>query len=857
MLLRVLVLLGLAIMPASVGAGQIVLPAAAFDRDGRLSAFYRAELKNPAKGRITITWTDVYDRLIEQRSIPVDLRRSSEVPFTLDLRRAVAMHNTLSVRLSLDQVGPGESGSDITETSFVTHPSGRAWWEYEIIMWQARTARQYAAIKKLGVTAGVAVYKDTVKAPSTSLLQNDLRWYVENIATDFYSAYHRLSPGRPKNWKFLEAKERYRKSPASTDAFIRDPSLSDPAWLTAIRERLVDTARANAPYRPLFYNLGDEPGIADLAAFWDFDYSPHSLAGFRLWLKERYATLAALNRQWGASFPSWDAVMPETTNEAMRRTDDNFSAWSDFKEWMDEAFARAVKVGTAAVKSVDPTAYVAIEGAQQPGWGGYDYARLTQVLDLMEPYNVGGNVEIIRSLNPKMVVLTTSTAAGPWEKHRVWYELLHGSRGLILWDPKSEFVGPEGGLGARGAEAEPYFRELRGGIGATVIDAEREAGPIAILYSPASLRTEWMLEHKPRGEAWTKRSASSDEDGPMRWLRESYCRLLADLGRQYTFVTPAQLERGDVVKSGYRVLILPRTSAMSEAEALALRGFVEQGGVLIADGHPGAYDGHGRRLSTPLLHDLFSPPFTGPLRERSFGRGKAVYLNMEVVTYHKDRALGRQQDLQRVMGQILDNALGPADFRLTDPSGGFAIGVEMRVFRTGTVRIVALQSNSAFADVAPADAGQKRFEAPRTIVLSLPGERYVYDMRAGRPIGRRTQLSVLLDPYEPALFSISPSAMPAPTVSAPHLLRAGETGVFAMRLAKESPAALHVFHLDVVDPSGTIVPHYSGNIRAPKGRATAWVPFALNDPPGTWEIRVKDLLSGQTQVSTVRVAARR
>jgi hypothetical protein len=851
------VLLGLAIMPASAGAGQIVLPAAAFDRDGRLSAFYRAESKNPAKGRITITWTDVYDRLIEQRSIPVDLRRSPEVPFTLDLRRAVAMQNTLSVRLSLDGTGPGESGHDITETSFVTHPPGRAWWEYQIIMWQARTAQQYAALKKLGVTAGAAVYKDTAHAPPTSLLGNDLRWYVENIATDFYSAYHRLSPGRPKNWKFLEAKERYRKSPESMDAFIRDPSLSDPAWLTAIRDRLVDTARANAPYRPLFYNLGDEPGIADLSAFWDFDYSPHSLTGFRLWLKERYATLAALNRQWGASFPSWDAVMPETTNEAMRRTDGNFSAWSDFKEWMDEAFARAVKVGTDAVKSVDPMAYVAIEGAQQPGWGGYDYSRLTQLLDAMEPYNVGGNVEIIRSLNPKVVVLTTSPAAGPWEKHRVWYELLHGSRGLILWDPKSEFVGPEGGLGPRGAEAEPYFRELRGGIGATVIDAEREAGPIAILYSPASLRIEWMLEHKPQGEAWTKRSASSDEDGPMRWLRESYCRLLEDLGRPYTFVTPTQLERGDVVKSGYRVLILPRTSAMSEAEALALRGFVEQGGVLIADGRPGAYDGHGRKLSTPHLHDFFAPPFTGLVRERSFGRGKAVYLNMEVVNYHRDRLVAREEDLHRVMGQILDGALGPAEFRLAGPAGGFAIGVEMRVFRTGTVRIVTLQSNPSFADVAPADAAQKRFETPRTVVLNLPGERYVYDMRAGRPVGRRTQLTVLLDPYEPAIFSISPTAMSALKVSAPRLVRAGETGVFTMRLVKESPAALHVFHLDAVDPSGTIVPQYSGNIRAPKGRATARVPFALNDPPGTWEIRVKDLLSGQTQVSTVRVEARR
>ena len=31
--------------------------------------------------------------------------------------------------------------------------------------------------------------------------------------------------------------------------------------------------RFSAPYRPVFYSLGDETGIAELAAFWDFDFS--------------------------------------------------------------------------------------------------------------------------------------------------------------------------------------------------------------------------------------------------------------------------------------------------------------------------------------------------------------------------------------------------------------------------------------------------------------------------------------------------------------------------------------------------------------------------------------------------------
>ena len=57
---------------------------------------------------------------------------------------------------------------------------------------------------------------------------------------------------------------------------MRDPSLSDPDWQKKIRDRLTETVRAHRVHRPLFYNLGDEPGIADLSAFWDFDYSPRT-----------------------------------------------------------------------------------------------------------------------------------------------------------------------------------------------------------------------------------------------------------------------------------------------------------------------------------------------------------------------------------------------------------------------------------------------------------------------------------------------------------------------------------------------------------------------------------------------------
>ena len=116
------------------------------------------------------------------------------------------MKNRLTTHLSLDRVDQSDGAvhreNDATK-SFVVSPSDDPWSDFQIIMWQAQTRAGYAALKKLGVTAGIAQPSGsgtvTVEAISP-LLDNDMRWYLENIATDFYSPYHRWSGDRPKNW---------------------------------------------------------------------------------------------------------------------------------------------------------------------------------------------------------------------------------------------------------------------------------------------------------------------------------------------------------------------------------------------------------------------------------------------------------------------------------------------------------------------------------------------------------------------------------------------------------------------------------------------------------------------------------
>lgn len=843
--------------PLSLG-GEIVLPSSALERDGLVPAYYHTNSRATGQGTLSIRWTDVYGRVVEDHKFPFDLIDETDVGFTLDLRRAVVMKNELHAHFSLeglDQKGNRDHREEDAHISFVARPPDRTWWDYVVIMWQQHSSKMFAELKKLGINAGE--YGGKSKTPPDFLLENDLRWYAENIATDFYSEYHRWYPDRPVNWAFRQAKELYKKDPSSKEAFKRHPSLSDPAWLKKIHDRLVESARVHSPYRPIFYSLGDEPGIADLAAFWDFDFSDHSLSEMRAWLKERYGTLSTLNRQWGTDFSRWDLVAPMTTNEAMKRQDENYSSWADHKEWMDIAYARALKMGADAVRSVDPDAYVGIGGGQAPGWGGYDYYRLAQALTAIEPYDIGNNIEIIRSINPKMAVLTTAFASGPWEKHRVWYELLHGNRGLILWDDKSEYVTRDGAVASRGRETEPYYNELRNGIAALLINSERQAAPIAIHYSQSSMRTEWMLAQRAKGEAWVNRTSSAEyKDNDHLRLRESYCRLIEDHGLQYNFVAYGQIEQGELLRQGYRILILPRSCSLSETEAKAIREFVDQGGVTIADGEPGAFDEHSRRLEKQRLVDVFGGPHAGPVTVRPLGRGKAIHLNVDILPYHQLRLMEKEREIHQLVARLLEeNGIRP-QIIVRDESGRPAIGVETHLFRNGGVNILGLLTNPQLRvnELGPPEfKSNQRFEKPRNLRVALLSEMYVCDLRGAKSLGKLKEWTVQLDPYEPALFSLSPMPPPQLRLSVPPRLSRGETGQLGSSLEEPALAVTHVMHLDVVDPSGKILMHYSGNVLAPNGVFHKLFPLAQNDVTGKWEVRVKDLLSGQSQTATVEV----
>ncbi len=595
--------------------------------------------------------------------------------------------------------------------------------EYQVIMWQERPPLQTSGLARLGFTGTKLRGTGGVIEPAALALRVAavLPWYVENIATDLFAPYHRYTEGKSVTWLFDAAKAKRRADPSDISVFVREPSLSDPVWLATVSDRLEAVVRALSQYRPLFYNLADEAGIGDLTAAWDADIGPASLAGMREWLQRQYPGLPALNRQWGTDFPDWDSVMPELTDAAMRRTDDNYSAWADFKAWMDVAFARAVRHGTEAVHRADPTALAALEGAQSPGWGGYDYARLASTVDLMEIYDQGNSLDLALAFNPALIPLRTSFGYGPREHHAVWRNLLHGGRGMVVWDERDEVVRADGSPGPRGLDIKALMTGIRA-MAPLVIASEPALDPVAVLVSQASFRTRWMLDHRPGGAAWSDRDAAREgEDNAWGASRREVLESLAGIAIQPRLLSSAMVEGGALRQGGLRVLILPHAIALSAAEAEQIRAFAARGGTVLADTPPGLFDEHSRRVPAPLLAGVVQLPEAMQRTGAPLNPGH----------------------LAGVAG-VLDAAGVRPRARLLGPDGAPASGVEARWLRHGSTTILSLQSLTPWG-------------APGQIEVRLANPAMVGDLRAPGPARRVQAFPVKLDPIEPTILSLESS----------------------------------------------------------------------------------------------------
>jgi len=662
---------------------------------------------------------------------------------------------------------------------------------------------------------------------------------------------------------------------------VRKPCLTNPGYLNEWMEGLRERTRGIMKYGCLGYTLGDENYLVAPAV--DVCFSPTCVADFRKWLQARYDTLGALNEEWGTNFKNWEKVTPITLEDARKKGD--FARWCDHRMHMEDVFTRAHALGVKAIREVDKKARVGFDGVfSTDSFHGYDFSKLVPACRVLQVYQQSlMQVEYLRSFaRPGSLIGGWCNGIGNDNEvsaRRVpWHLLLHGGNSVWYWTTFNcgeALLYPD-------LRPAPLFlwmaeecNEIKAGVGALLMHAQRLDDRIAVHYSQASIHGNTIL--------WRR----------LRDSHRGFAQVLEDLGLQYNFVSYEQIENDELRRAGYKLFVMPASVAVSTKEAEAIRAFVKGGGVVVADAWAGLMDGHCKPLKAGCLDDVFGvsqtpldpkrlkgKPATAQeevepikvnaklggvelpvgavdkkLEARSaeslgegaggapavcvnaFGKGKAIFLNFDSAKYTALRKTVEEEPVRTMMEKLLSDCGVRSRIRIAEKRKALN-ACETVFFRDGECEYCAVVKDDNIED-----------EAKRTAEIVFPQRRHIYDVRAKRYLGERQRIMTDITPGVPKVYALLPYKVES--VSA-HLATEGVKPGGAVRFTGEiktspgPPAGTHVIHAEVLDPNGKVVRCYSQNLLTKTGKVEGVVYLALSDPRGGWRLRLTDAASGRS-----------
>ncbi|MDP2991150.1 MAG: beta-galactosidase trimerization domain-containing protein, partial [Kiritimatiellota bacterium] len=450
----------------------------------------------------------------------------------------------------------------------------------------------------------------------------------------------------------------------------------------------------------------------------------------------------------------------------------------------------------------------------------------------------------------------------------LWWRLFDGNYGGSFFGLNGLFR-PDLTYGPCAAEAAPIIREFKAGAAKLLKNCER-VSEIGVHYSHESIRGASIC-----GEA-----------ALFRDNREGWIQALEDAGYQCEFLSTAQIEAGELAKRNYAAFVLPYSIALSEKEVAALRSYVKQGGLLLADGKTGLMDLHCKTLSKGRLDDLFgiSRPEVNPMapsREghvlfsrdealcklkglefdvstaepnltqaggaslgthgqtpmavtRKTGKGTAVFLNMFLDSFAKRRKLKIEAPMRGLVENLLRlHGIAPAVVVASGEDAGY---------RSYTVQY---RSGDALYVGSVGSIEGKDPNASANVSITFPKEGFVYDLRNGTALGRTREAKKALLAGDALLYAVMPYQVTGVNVKAdPEKTSPGQPVKYSVALKTSAgDAGMHVINIEIIDPDGKKLEHYGASLLARNGKVEGGFVTALNDKPGRWTIRATDYVT--------------
>ncbi|XVV08254.1 beta-galactosidase [Actinoplanes sp. CA-131856] len=335
-----------------------------------------------------------------------------------------------------------------------------------------------------------------------------------------------------------------------------------------------------------------------------YDYSDDAAQAFRVWLRNRYGTVEALNEAWGTAFwaqryGEWDEILPPRLAASFPNPTQQF----DFKRFSSDVLKDYLRAEKEILRELTPDVPVTTNFMVMGETKGMDYADWAAEVDFVsnDHYRLPGAQsldELSFSAN-----LTGNIAGG-----RPWFLMEH-STSAVNWQPVNLAKRP-GELSrdalthvAHGADAVCYFqwRQSRAGAEKYHSGMVPHAGTDSQLFRDvvalgSRLRDLSYVQGKRRTPAkaailfdWESWWASEQDSHPTELLRyrqealDWYTTFL-DLGVRVD-VLPAASDF-----SGYDLVVAPILHVMPSALASRLTSFVENGGHLVATYFSGIVD---------------------------------------------------------------------------------------------------------------------------------------------------------------------------------------------------------------------------------------------------------------------------
>ncbi|MDA1139340.1 MAG: beta-galactosidase [Planctomycetota bacterium] len=631
-------------------------------------------------------------------------------------------------------------------------------------------------------------------------------------------------------------------------------------WLYNRAQQYKIASRFGTPYYTL---TGENYLSGEFNGMENSGFGPTTTKRFQQWCREQYGSdLAALNREWNTSFKSWDEVRGILLRDADKL--DQLPRWVDFRHFMrSRVWSQFFIDYTDMIRRYVPQATTGRVGHDHHDFTRYRKHMTSSKLYLGQRQNSEWHDAIIAELPQSMAddknFLLAPQSMIRWtfdlekEIHRKrwpWLVLFMGLNGFD-WERglSAETLGGEHCFTPDYSEPLPYFLDIarevlfiQRGIGKLVIESKPHRNQVAMLWAPYNHYISRLNPFQPNGFSGTwLYNISTIGGAPSDCLA-----LMNSLRIRPTIVAPEDLLNDGLQKRGFRALLLPYSKGMSVGEAEAIRKFVNEGGLVIADNEPGTFTEHGRKLDEPRLPDLF--PTFSEIKVIHSGKGHAAYLPDILNGYIARLENCDYTGSDAVEALVKEYAGQNSPVELLWPNGLPRRDTLMRVFNNGSTRLVGLLR------IITSEGKE-----PDETTMVLPAKYHVWDIRERTYHGYADRLNIRLDQH-PRLFALLTSningmAVQSAVAKVPpgnEMMIKGSVE-FGEAAKAMSEGIRHGIHIEVFSPEGKELEWFRGNHLFSGGAFEVKLPISFNAKPGRYRVIAEHVLTGSKAETTFDV----